>query len=90
MRHLGQEELGGQPLALEPALHVGQREDDGVDLAGRDELAQLVQGQHPRTSHACVLVGHAQADSSCSMAASSSGVPWTRGPVNHLRADTSQ
>ena len=55
-----------------------------------DELAQLVQGEHPRTSRARVLVGHAQADSSCSIAASSSGVPWTRGPVNHLLADTSQ
>ena len=32
----------------------------------------------------------AQPASSSSMAASSSGVPWTRGPVNQLRAETAQ
>ncbi len=90
LHHLGQEELSGQALALEPALHVGEREDHGVDLAGGDELAQLVQGQHPRTSRARVLIGHRQADSSCSIAASSSAVPWTRGPVNQFFAETAQ
>ena len=52
MRDLGQEELGRQPLALKAPLHVGEGEDHGVDLAGGDEPAQLVQGEHPRTSRA--------------------------------------
>jgi len=37
-----------------------------------------------------VLGSFRQAESSCSIAASSSGVPWTFGPVNHLRAEASQ
>jgi hypothetical protein len=35
-------------------------------------------------------VDYARDSSSDSIAASSSGVPWTFGPVNHLRAETSQ
>ena len=31
-----------QPLALQPALHVGEGDDDGVDLAGLDPRPQLV------------------------------------------------
>ena len=90
VRDLGQEELGRQPLALQAALHVRQRQDHRVDLAGGSELAQLGQGQHPRTSRAHLRITHAQADSSCSMAASSASVPWTFGPLNHLCAETSQ
>jgi hypothetical protein len=32
--HVGQEVLGGEALALKAALHVGQREQHGVDRAG--------------------------------------------------------
>lgn len=40
-----QEELCGEPLALEPSLHVGEGQDDGVDLTARDEGAQLLDGE---------------------------------------------
>ena len=48
---------------------------------------QVLQGQQsaPRS-----WVGCHQTESSRSIAASSSGVPWTFGPLNHLRAETSQ
>ena len=86
--HLVQEELGRQPLARQPALHVGEGEHDGVDLAHPDRGPQLLQGQQagPRRPRAR---SH-QTVSSCSIAASSSGVPWTLGPVNQFFADTSQ
>ena len=32
LQHGVQEELGVDPLALQPALHVGERDDDGVDV----------------------------------------------------------
>ena len=35
--HLVDEELRVEPLAHEAALHVGERDDHGVDLARRDE-----------------------------------------------------
>ena len=34
-----------QPLALQPPLHVGEREHDGVDLVGLDHRAQPVEGE---------------------------------------------
>ncbi len=34
---------GGQSLALQPALHIGQAEQDGVDLAPVDPRPELVQ-----------------------------------------------
>ena len=34
-----------QALALQPPLHVGEREHDGVDLAVLDPLAQRLEGQ---------------------------------------------
>ena len=40
------EELRVEPLAHEAALHVGERDDHGVDLARRDELPQLLPAQH--------------------------------------------
>ena len=44
--HLFEEELRGQPLSLEPALHVGERQHHGVDavVAGLDP--QLLHRQH--------------------------------------------
>ena len=39
---LVEEEAGGEPLALEPPLHVGEGQDDCVDLTARDEGAQLL------------------------------------------------
>ena len=36
---------GHQPLALQPALHVGQAQQHGVDLAGVDRRAELVEGE---------------------------------------------
>ena len=43
--------LGLEALADQPALHVDERGDDGVDLARGDGLLQLVEGQIP--GHAC-------------------------------------
>ncbi len=40
-----EEEPGGEALALQAALHVGEGERDGVHLAGVHQGAQLVQGQ---------------------------------------------
>ena len=42
---------------------------------------------NPRRGPGC---GCHQTESSRSIAASSSGVPWTLGPVNHFLAETSQ
>ena len=39
LEDLAQEVLGGQPLSLEPALHVGDREQHGVNRAVRDRRA---------------------------------------------------
>ena len=47
LEHVVEEVLGGQPLALKPPLHVGDREQHGVDRAVRDRLLQLVE-RHPR------------------------------------------
>ena len=44
--HLLDEELTVQALAHQPPLHVGEGDDDRVDLAGRDQLLQVVEGQH--------------------------------------------
>jgi hypothetical protein len=43
---LVEEVLGGAALALQPALHVGDRDEDGVDGPVRDQLAQPVDGEH--------------------------------------------
>ena len=40
------EELAVQPLPHEPALHVRERDDDGVDRARLDVRLQLVEAQH--------------------------------------------
>ena len=45
--HLVDEEPARHPLAGQPALHVGERHDDGVDIAGRD---QFVPGRPTTTS----------------------------------------
>ena len=41
-QHLLQEEVGDDPLAHEPALQVREHAQDGVDLAGRGELLELL------------------------------------------------
>ena len=52
------EEVGGvQELPLQPALHVGEGDDDGLDLARRDGGPHLVDGEHPGTARVVVL-GH--------------------------------
>ena len=68
-----------EALALQPPLHVGHGDDDGVDFLHADEL--------PRSASRFV---HASESSSASIAAISSAEPCTLGPVNHLRAETSQ
>ena len=42
-----------QPLALQPPLHVGEAQQDGVDLAGVDRRAQLIEreGSHGRAPY---------------------------------------
>ena len=96
LRHLLQEELRGKPLALQPALHVGEGEHHRVDLALADRDPELLQGQHAaalraaRAARTVISRGRHQVESSRSIAASSSAVPWTLGPVNQFFAETSQ
>ncbi len=78
--HLIKEEPRGQALALQAALHVGERDNDGIGTAVSRLGPQLIQRE---------VTAHLTTRSSASISASSSAVPWTRGPVNHLRADTS-
>ena len=40
------EEAAGEALAEEAAEHVGEGEDDGVDLAAAAELDEAVLGEH--------------------------------------------
>jgi hypothetical protein len=42
------EELGVQALPHQPPLHVGEGDDDRVDLAMDDLRLQILEGQHPR------------------------------------------
>ena len=53
-----------------------------------DRGPQLLQGQ--QAARGLPRLGRHQADSSRSIAASSSAVPWTFGPVNQFFAETSQ
>jgi len=51
LHHLVEEVPGVEPLALQASLHVGDRDDDGIDLIAVDERGQLLQRQHvPSTS----------------------------------------
>ena len=52
--HHVEEVLGVQPLALQPALHVGERDDHRVDRAVIDQRRQLVDGQEVRMTCAHV------------------------------------
>ena len=45
-----EEELCMDALAHQPALHVGEGDDDRVDRAGLDVTAQLVDGDHANES----------------------------------------
>ena len=85
--HLLQEELGRQPLALQAALHVGEGEHDGVDLARTDRGPQFLEGQQAAPPAG---LGWHQTESSLSIAASSSAEPWTFGPLNQFFAETAQ
>ena len=52
--HLLDEELGVEALPHQASLHVGERDDDGVDLAALDERTQFLERQHagdPIPSH---------------------------------------
>ena len=98
--HLVQEVGGVGPLPLQAALHVGDPDEDGIDQPGLDLGGQLVEGQPPdRWSPLACRRTVSQSTSSssasmwvnsCSMAASLASSPCTLGPVNHLRALTSQ
>ena len=44
--HLLDEEVRLHALAHQASLHVGERDDDGVDLAGLDLLFQFVEREH--------------------------------------------
>ena len=46
-RHLVEEHAGVVALAHEPAVVVGEPDDDGVDGVGRHRVAQGVEGEHP-------------------------------------------
>jgi hypothetical protein len=47
------EELSVQALPHEPALHIGERDDDRVDRARVDLRSQRVEAQHPRDPIRC-------------------------------------
>ncbi len=84
---LVEEELRRQPLAGQPSLHVGKGEQHRVDRLRLDRDPQFLQRQE--AAPLSTVRAH-QVDSSSSIAASSAAVPCTFGPVNQLRADTSQ
>ncbi len=54
--HLLEEVVGDQALALQPALHVAEAEQDRVDRAVGDRLAQLVQGHLPASSRSALSI----------------------------------
>lgn len=45
LEDLVEEEPGGEPLALETPLHVGEGQDDSVDLTARDVSVQLLDAE---------------------------------------------
>ena len=55
--YLVDEVCGVQPLSLQTTLHVGEGDDDGVDIAVGDECSQLVGGQQARTAGMCGGLG---------------------------------
>ena len=81
-RHLVEEVVGGAALAREPPLHVGERDEHGVDRPVLDLGGELLEREHPPAGrHQCAIP--------CSMSVSSSSEPASRtGPVNHLRAES--
>ena len=53
--HLVDEELTRHPFADQSALHVGERHDDGVDVAGRDQSFEVGLGENRcRRRRACL------------------------------------
>jgi hypothetical protein len=48
VEHVGEEVRGGQPLALQPALHVGEAEQHGVDRAVEHLDLELLQAEPGR------------------------------------------
>ena len=58
----------------------------GTPPPGWGEGAETGQAAFPPRLAGCALV-ISQISSSCSISANSSGVPWTFGPLNHLRAE---
>jgi hypothetical protein len=65
LEHGVEEELGVDPLALQPALHVGERDHDGVDGPIPDLGPQLLEGQgwwglrhRGSSAHLEVTTGH--------------------------------
>jgi hypothetical protein len=49
--HLLDEVPGPTALTLQPALHVGDRHQHGIDLPGRDKLPQTLNTQLAAISH---------------------------------------
>ena len=58
LEHVVQEVGRGQPFALQAALHVGQREQDGVDRFRLHGVAQLVQRERGGKVHAARNATH--------------------------------
>jgi hypothetical protein len=53
-RHLVEEVVGGAALAREPSLHVGERDEHGVDRPVLDQGGELLQREHsPARWHQC-------------------------------------
>ncbi|BBC97032.1 hypothetical protein GCM10023100_62810 [Actinocorallia cavernae] len=44
-QYLVEEEPGGEPLALEAPLHIGERQDDSVDLTAFHEGTEFLDGE---------------------------------------------
>jgi hypothetical protein len=51
LEHLVEEMVGGEPLALQSALHVADGQQHGVDPAGLDLAPQRIDGQQSSHRH---------------------------------------
>ena len=83
--HIFKEKPAGHAFADKPTLKIGKPNDDRIDIALLDQRCQLVTCKRA-TRHELDYFS----SSSRSIAMSSSFVPCTFGPVNHLLADSFQ
>ncbi len=81
--HLVEEVGAVQALALQPPLHVGERDDHGVDLPGVDPCRQLLHAQVAVVAHARSLIPAGRA---AARPCRRSGAPSRAAPATASRA----